>query len=320
MNPNNIPLTTVIDDCDAGSRCDRYLASLYPQFSRMQLQRWLETGAVTVNGKSVKPAYKLQEGDSIQILPPPMVKSGLVAEAIPLDILYEDSDLIVINKAAGMVVHPGAGQRTGTLVHALLSHCDDLQGVGDEERPGIVHRLDKGTSGVLVVAKSDQIFRALQAQFQARTVVKEYLACAHGVMPARAGLWDQAIGRHPVQRQKMAVRDRGRACLTRWEVVDKFDGFATWLHLFLHTGRTHQIRVHCAAAGHPLVGDETYGGAKAKVGPPAWREAAAAFTRPALHAFRLQLIHPRTQQPMAWTAPVPSDLENLLQDAQSCVV
>lgn len=309
-------MTLTVPFDDAGMRCDRFVTLQCPQFSRAQVQRWLSTGAITVNGKSVKTAAKLRAGDKLEINPPDSIASTLIAEAIPLDILYEDSDLIVVNKSADMVVHPGAGQKTGTLVHALLAHCKDLKGVGDEERPGIVHRLDKGTSGVLVVAKTDSILRALQAQFQSRTTGKEYLAIAHGVPKLRAGVWDGKIGRHPVHRKKMSVSARGRESLTRWEAIESFGKFATLFHLFLHTGRTHQIRVHASHAGHPLVGDGTYGGGRAKVGSEAWRMVVQEFRRPALHALRLTLTHPRTQKKMEWTAPLPEDLAELVLAAR----
>lgn len=309
-------ISTTVSFDDSGLRCDRYIVMHYPQFSRAQVQRWLETGAILVNGTTIKAAHKLRAGDTIKIIPPPVTPSELIPESIPLDILYEDGDLIVINKPMNMVVHPGAGQSTGTLVHALLGHCKDLKGVGDEARPGIVHRLDKGTSGVLIAAKSDEVHRALQAQFQSRNVVKEYLACVHGVPGGRAGVWDQPIGRHPVQRKKMAVVERGRHALTRWECVETFGKFASLLHLFLHTGRTHQIRVHASAAGHALVGDATYGGDKTRQGPEAWRMLVREFARPALHALRLQMTHPKTNERMTWTAPVPEDMAELVLAAR----
>jgi 23S rRNA pseudouridine1911/1915/1917 synthase len=309
-------MNTIVSFDDSGLRCDRYVVLHFPQYSRAQVQRWIETGAITVNGAVVKTATKLRAGDQLTIVPPPVTSSTLIPEDIPLNILYEDGDLIVINKSPNMVVHPGAGQKTGTLVHALLAHCKDLKGVGDEERPGIVHRLDKGTSGVLIVAKSDEVHRALQAQFQSRDVVKEYLACAHGVLRGRSGAWDQAIGRHPVQRKKMAAVPRGRHALTRWECVESFGRFASLLHLFLHTGRTHQIRVHASHAGHPLVGDVTYGGGNVRRGPEAWRMVAHEFARPALHALRLQLTHPRTKELMTWTAPIPEDMAELVLAAR----
>ncbi len=301
---------------DAGARCDRYIVRHFPQFSRAQVQRWMEIGAITVNQSPVRPAGRLRAGDAVVIIPPKAAPSELIPEAIPLDILYEDDHLIVINKSADMVVHPGAGQNKGTLVHALLAHCKDLKGVGDKERPGIVHRLDKGTSGVLVVAKSDAVLRALQAQFQSRNVVKEYLAMVHGIPRGRAGIWDQPIGRHPIQRKKMSVATRGRSALTRWECVETFGKFATLLHIFLHTGRTHQIRVHAMHAGHPLIGDAVYSGRRARVGDDAWRMVVTEFNRPALHALRLRLLHPLTQEKMEWTAPIPEDMAELVLAAR----
>jgi len=312
-------LTTVVSSKDAGQRCDRFMINTWPQFSRAQIQRWLETGAITVNGASMKASHKMHEGDRVLLTPPEMAPSELIAENIPLTILFEDRDLIVVNKSPDMVVHPGAGQTSGTLVHALLGHCKDLRGVGDQERPGIVHRLDKGTSGVIIVAKSDESHRALQTQFQTRQVVKEYMAVLQGIPKGRAGVWDKPIGRHPVHRQKMAVTQKGRASLTRWECVETFGRFASLVHLFLHTGRTHQIRVHAAHAGHPLIGDATYSAGRAKIGPEEWRKIVSEFTRPALHAFRLQIAHPRTGETMEWTAPIPDDMQNLILAARAHV-
>lgn len=309
-------MKSIVSFDDAGARCDQYVVRYFPQFSRAQVQRWIENGAITVNNAIIKRAGKLRAGDTIVITPPDVLPSELIPEAIPLNILYEDEHLVVINKPPDMVVHPGAGQHSGTLVHALLAHCKDLKGVGDKERPGIVHRLDKGTSGVLVVAKSDPVLRALQAQFQSRDIVKEYMAVVHGVPRGRAGVWDQPIGRHSVHRKKMAVVTRGRPALTRWESVETFGTFATLIHLFLHTGRTHQIRVHATHAGHPLIGDATYSGRRAKVGDEAWRMVVQEFKRPALHALRLQFTHPVTQEKMTWTAPIPEDMAELVLAAR----
>lgn len=309
-------MKSIVSFDDAGARCDQYVVRYFPQFSRAQVQRWIENGAITVNNAIIKRAGKLRAGDTIVITPPDVLPSDLIPEAIPLNILYEDEHLVVINKPPDMVVHPGAGQHSGTLVHALLAHCKDLKGVGDKERPGIVHRLDKGTSGVLVVAKSDPVLRALQVQFQSRDIVKEYMAVVHGVPRGRAGVWDQPIGRNSVHRKKMAVVTRGRPALTRWESVETFGTFATLIHLFLHTGRTHQIRVHATHAGHPLIGDATYSGRRAKVGDEAWRMVVQEFKRPALHALRLQFTHPVTQEKMTWTAPIPEDIAELVLAAR----
>lgn len=309
-------MKSIVSFDDAGARCDQYVVRYFPQFSRAQVQRWIENGAITVNDAPIKRAGKLRAGDTIIITPPDVLPSELIPESIPLDILYEDEHLVVINKPPDMVVHPGAGQHSGTLVHALLAHCKDLKGVGDKERPGIVHRLDKGTSGVLVVAKSDPVLRALQVQFQSRDIVKEYMAVVHGVPRGRAGVWDQPIGRHSVHRKKMAVVTRGRPALTRWESVETFGNFATLLHLFLHTGRTHQIRVHATHAGHPLIGDPTYSGRRAKVANETWRMVVQEFKRPALHALRLQFTHPVTNEKMTWTAPIPEDMAELVLAAR----
>jgi len=249
----------------------------------------------------VRPSYRVRAGDQIVVEIPPAHPVELRPEPIPLEIVYEDGDLLVVNKPAGLVVHPGAGRPTGTLVHALLAHCPDLPGIGGEVRPGIVHRLDKDTSGLLVVAKTDAALRSLQAQIQARRAGRDYLALVHGAVAVGEGTIDAPVGRHPRHRTRMAVVASGRRAVTRYRVVERFAD-ATLLELRLQTGRTHQIRVHCASIGHPIVGDRVYGRR-----PNPW-----GLRRQALHAFRLTFVHPTTGAEMSFVAPLPADIEAAL--------
>jgi 23S rRNA pseudouridine1911/1915/1917 synthase len=241
------------------------------------------------------------------------VAAAPAAEAIPLEVVHEDARLLVVDKPAGLSVHPGAGRPSGTLVNALLHRVRDLSGVGGVLRPGIVHRLDRGTSGLMVVAKDDEAHRALAAQFAARTVEKEYLAVVHGVPSPREGVIAAAIGRDPVHRQRMSVRSaRGRAARSSYRVEEVLDG-AALLRVRIHTGRTHQIRVHLASIGHPLAGDATYGGTRAPSSRrPSARAALSSFPRPALHAARLSFTHPDGGQRVSFGAPLPEDLRTLL--------
>ena len=306
------PLSLTVDEEAEGLRLDRYLAATGRGWSRSQVARWIAQGHVARNGAPTKPSALLQAGDVVTVAPPPPVPSELIPEAIPLDVLYEDAHMIVVNKPAGLVVHPAAGNPAGTLVNALLAHCTDLSGVGGVERPGIVHRLDKDTSGVLVAAKSDAAHRALSLAFRWRTTDKRYLAVAYGIPPSGEGVVDAAIARHPTERKRMAVVASGRPARTLYWVREPLAGCAL-LECRPVTGRTHQIRVHLAHAGHAIVGDPVYAGRQ-------WRtladpEAAAAcrsFPRQALHAWRLTITHPATGEPMTFEAPPPADLEALL--------
>ncbi len=304
-------LTTDADA--AGRRLDAWLAHTLPSLSRSRLQSLIEQGQVLLDGTPARPSVRLRPGQSVEVLVPPPVQAVPAPEDIPLSILYQDSRLLVIDKPAGLVVHPGAGLASGTLVNALLHHVKDLSGIGGVLRPGIVHRLDRGTSGVLVVAKDDETHRALARQFAGRTVEKEYLALVHG-MPARpSGSVSAPIGRDPVHRQRMSVRaPRGREARTSWVLEEGFDG-AALLRVAIHTGRTHQIRVHLASIGHPVVGDASYGGTRT----PSCRRAAArdalrSLTRPALHAARIAFTHPATGERLTVTAPLPPDLAAVL--------
>jgi 23S rRNA pseudouridine1911/1915/1917 synthase len=269
---------------------------------------------VLLDGTPARPSARLREGQVVTVHVPPAALAEPQPENIALSVVHEDAHLLVIDKPAGLVVHPGAGTASGTLVNALLHHVQDLSGIGGVLRPGIVHRLDRGTSGLLLVAKDDPTHRALAAQFAARSVVKEYLALVHGV-PARArGEIDAAIGRDPVHRKRMSVRaPRGRVARSSYAVEEAFDG-AALLRVRIHTGRTHQIRVHLASIGHPVVGDAAYGGTRAPSSRRAEaREALGSLARPALHAARLAFTHPATAERIALDAPLPPDMARVLE-------
>ncbi len=282
-------------------RLDAYLAAAHPAISRSRWKQLIEAGHVALDGAPVlKPNTPLSPGATLSCVLPEPAPVGLVATDIPLDILYEDSDLVVLNKPAGLVVHPAPGHAADTLVNALLHHCSDLQGIGGELRPGIVHRLDKDTSGVLVVAKNEQAVADLVAQFSSHAVQKEYLALVWGALKKSAGTVELPIGRHPVHRQKMAVTEKGRPAVTHYETLAA-GPLATLLRVRIETGRTHQIRVHLAHLGHPVVGDAVYG--RARHGLPD----GLSIPRQMLHAHVLKIAHPRDARPLAFTAPPPPD-------------
>jgi len=310
---------------EAKRRLDQFLAARLPSHSRSSLQRLIREGNVVLVGQEGGPSpargagplragRQMAEGEIVEIIFPSPIPSGLVPEEVALNVLHEDSDFLVIDKPAGMVVHPGAAARSGTLVHALLHHCTDLSGIGGVERPGIVHRLDKGTSGVLVVAKTDTAHRELSRQFQARTVRKLYMALVWGRPERSSGSIDLPIGRDVLHRVKISSRTTSpREAFTEYRVVEALEGFS-WLEVRPRTGRTHQIRVHLKHLGHPIVGDTVYGGARyTQVASPARKTALLAFGRLALHARRLELLHPVTGQAMAFEAPVPAEFESLLE-------
>jgi 23S rRNA pseudouridine1911/1915/1917 synthase len=279
-----------------GVRLDRFLADELPNFSRSRLQALIRGGHVTLNGATARPREILRTGDMIRLVEPAPEKIANEPEDIPLDILFEDDDLLVINKPAGMVVHPGAGNMSRTLVNALLAHCRTLSGIGGKERPGIVHRLDKETSGCLVVAKNDLAHQELSRQFAERTVEKVYLALVAGTMRKSHGVIDAGIGRHPKHRQRMAVnKERGRSARTDYRVVRSSGGISL-VECVLHTGRTHQIRVHLHHLGHPVLGDKVYG-----------RQRTPEFPRQMLHAWKLAFSHPRNGKRLSFKAPIPSD-------------
>lgn len=286
-----------VDPDQAGSRLDHYLAARMPAYSRARLQEWIEAGRVRVGGEVKKASYKLRGGERIDVEPAEMKPLKAVAEEIALDILYEDADVVAINKPAGMVVHAGAGRHEGTLVNALLHHFGALSGVGGELRPGIVHRLDKGTSGVMLAARHDAAHRDLARQFASRSVEKTYLALVEGVMARDTGRIDRKIARDPVRRTRMTARlETGREAHTSYHVIERFKRF-TLLEVKIGTGRTHQIRVHLASIGHPVAGDTLYGAAQHPAG------------RPWLHSFRLRFALPSSGEQITIEAPVPNELE-----------
>ena len=280
---------------DAGTRLDHFLAARIGNLSRSRIQALMEEGHVLVNAEPKLRSCKIRGGEQIILTVPPAVSSENLPEDIALEILFEDDDLIVINKPPGLVVHPAPGHAGGTLVNALLHHCTALSGIGGIERPGIVHRLDKETSGCLVAAKNDAAHQSLTGQFAGREVRKIYLAIASGILKKKKGTINVPLGRHPVYRQKMGVllRGGGREAVTDWLVLSELP-CGTLVQCTLHTGRTHQIRVHLKHLGHPVVGDEVYG----KRG---------AFSRQMLHAWKLGFAHPRTGNALDFTAPIPPD-------------
>jgi 23S rRNA pseudouridine1911/1915/1917 synthase len=296
---------------NAGERLDRFLTEQALTGSRNQVRKWIEEGRVTVNTVPVKAGYRLKEGDLIQVDPKAPEPLALEPEPIPLTVLWEDRDLLVIDKPAGLVVHPAPGHLSGTLVQALLHHCRDLSGIGGVLRPGIVHRLDKDTSGLLIVAKNDPTHRSLIRQFQSGEVFKEYRALVWGHPSPRQGRIDRPIGRHPVHRKKMAVTEtRGKPALTEWVVEEMYPAGLALLRVRIKTGRTHQIRVHLASVGLPVLGDPLYGPTKGKSAQraPLSSQALTQISRQMLHAARLSFIHPGTKEELALEAPLPADL------------
>jgi len=299
----------VVEADQAGERIDRFLASVVGSHSRSQIQRLIKDGLVTINGEPTRANASVRAADRITLDVPEPVAPAPSPEEIPLDVVYEDRDLIVVNKPAGMVVHPAAGHASGTLVNALLHRVADLSGIGGELRPGIVHRLDRGTSGLIVIAKHDRAHEALARQFHDREVEKESLALVWGVVQAGRRI-DLPIGRDPANRQKMSARARrARTAVTRITRVRHFQG-VTLAQVAIATGRTHQIRVHLSAINHPIVGDPVYGGVRKRV--PADLRAVMQLTRPFLHAARLAFDHPVEGRPLEFTAPLPDDLQHVL--------
>lgn len=298
--------TLRVAEPDAGQRIDVYIAANVEGLSRSMAKRLIDSGRVTVIAgskcHSPKPSYVVQIDDVVDVRVPPPQAPKAIPEDIPIDIVYEDSSVVVVNKPRGLVVHPAPGNRDGTLVNALLFHCGDLAGIGGVQRPGIVHRLDKDTSGLMVAAKDDRAYFGLASQIKARTAKRVYIAIVHGVIGADTGRIDAPIGRHPVHRKRMAVVDRGgRPAVTHFEVVNRFDGFAV-VRCMLETGRTHQIRVHMAYIGHPVVGDPVYSRKKHPF----------QISGQALHSTHLEFDHPRTGKRMAFDADVPEDMQEVL--------
>jgi len=293
-----------------GERLDKALTAEMPDLSRMQWQRLIKEGRVLVDGRSARPSQRLTGSEQIYADVPEAVESELLPEAIPLDIRYEDSNMLVVNKPAGMVVHPGTGHESGTLVNALLAHCTDLAGIGNTKRPGIVHRLDKDTSGLLVVAKNDMAQHELQEQFHDRTVGKKYIALVHGQIQPPTALIDAPIGRDPKQRKKMSVISpgspransaRARSAQTEYHALTFYDNY-TLIECALYTGRTHQIRVHLAYIGYPIVGDTVYGR----------RKQPFPLKRHFLHAAELTIKRPSDQKELTFTAELPPELTAVL--------
>ncbi|MEI8139933.1 MAG: RluA family pseudouridine synthase [bacterium] len=289
-----------------GKRLDAWLSLVQPDLSRARIQDLIRSGHITLNGKPTKPSQSLITGQEIQINVPAPVEVDLKPEAIPLDILFEDTDLIVLNKPAGLVVHPAAGHASGTLVNALLSHCSDLAGIGGEKRPGIVHRLDRDTTGVMVVAKNDMAMKALADQFKHRQTTKEYLALVWGHLNPSSGRTETLIGRNPHDRKKMCTKpDIGRNAITNYETQEKFTN-TSLLRIHIETGRTHQIRVHMAHLGHSIIGDPQYGRPRHNVLP------VAIPLRQMLHAAQLTFMHPVSGQTLTVKAPLPEDMQVLI--------
>lgn len=305
-----IQLTATVAPDFCGRRLDQIAADLFTDFSRARLQQWIKEGALRVDGEQRAPKQKLLGGEILSINVQLQSEADWQAENIPLDILYEDDSIIVINKPADLVVHPAAGNRTGTLLNGLLYHCPQLESV---PRAGIVHRLDKDTTGLMVVAKTLQAHTNLVAQLQARTVKREYEAIVSGVMTG-GGTVDQPIGRHPTQRTKMAVVSDGKEARTHYSVLQRFEGHSH-VQLNLETGRTHQIRVHMAHLRFPIVGDDTYAGRFRihKGASEGLRDFIQGFGRQALHARALGLIHPSTGEQHSWSVDLPDDMQALLQ-------
>lgn len=289
-----------------GRRLDVYLAGEEEELTRTYIQKLIAGGLVQVNGIPQKPNYRVKEGDEITVEIPPPQELELKPEPIPLDIYYEDEDVIVVNKPRGMVVHPAEGNYTGTLVNALLYHCRDLSGINGILRPGIVHRLDKDTSGLLMVAKNDYAHLNLAEQLKNRQVERRYWALVHGVVKEKKGLVDAPVGRDPRNRKKMAVVESGKRAVTRYEVLWTAEGYS-FLELNLETGRTHQIRVHMSYIGHPLVGDLVYGPSRPHFG----------LNGQFLHAYRLGFVHPRNGNFLRFESPLPAELASILENIRA---
>ena len=307
------PLALTVDADAAGSRLDQFLVAHAKELTRSRLKQLIDDAQVLVNGAPAKPARKLKAGDAVVLNVPAPRPTRAEAEDLPFEVLYEDADLLALCKPAGMVVHPASGNYSGTLVNALLHKVKDLQGIGGELRPGLVHRLDRETSGCMVVAKNEPTLNALQASFKKRDVDKRYIAICHGAPPP-TGTWDTAYGRHLRDRKRFTSKlSAGKRAVTHWTVTERFDG-ASLAEVKLETGRTHQIRVHFSDHGFPLLHDGLYGGTKreAKLPPGRLRDAAEAIGRQALHAAVLEFPHPRTGKRIRVTAELPDDFQRAL--------
>ncbi|WP_069798237.1 RluA family pseudouridine synthase [Tepidibacillus sp. HK-1] len=296
----------IIEAEEATERIDKFLSEQFEEWSRSQIQQWIKEGNVTVNGRMVKANYKIQEDDEVVLQVPPQKELNIEPESIPLDIVYEDQDVIVINKPRGMVVHPAPGHYSGTLVNALLYHCKDLSGINGVLRPGIVHRIDKDTSGLLMAAKNDLAHESLARQLKDHDVHRIYLALVHGEIPHDLGTIDAPIGRDPHDRKKMTViHKNSKHAVTHFVVKERFQGF-TLVECKLETGRTHQIRVHMQYIGHPLVGDPLYGLKKT-----------LKIDGQALHAKTLGFKHPRTNEYLEFDSELPEDMQGLIEELRA---
>jgi 23S rRNA pseudouridine1911/1915/1917 synthase len=311
---NGPPIRLTVEETGSGERLDRFLAAHLPDLSRARLQALIASGLVLLDAREARPAARLKPGQEIEIRVPEPLPAKPQPEDIPLTIVHEDRWLLVIDKPPGLVVHPGAGVSQGTLVNALLHRSSDLSGIGGVLRPGIVHRLDRGPSGLIVVAKDDGTHRALSTAFASRNVQKEYLALVVGVPKKPQGTITAPIGRDPVNRKRMSVRSsKAREARSTYQLERAFHG-AALVRVGLHTGRTHQIRVHLSSIGHPVAGDRTYGGDRLPTSlPPQTREALSLLRRPALHAARLGFPHPGTGTWAAFESPLPMDIEAVLE-------
>jgi len=307
--------TILVNEHESGRRLDVIITSHISNCSRSFSAGLIQKGEILVQGKVKKHGYRVKTGDNIRVnIPSPEL---VIAEPEPhnIDILYEDKHIIVINKEPGLVVHPAPGHNKGTLVNRLLYHCPELKGIGEKLRPGIVHRLDKDTSGTMVAAKNDAAYINLAAQFKSRKIIKIYLALVHGVVKAESGSISLPIGRHPSDRKKMSTISRkSRSAKTFWKVIERFNK-TTFLELDLKTGRTHQIRVHCAAINHPIVGDPVYGGKKTAKKFLAKNTSNKTISAPRqmLHAWRLEFTHPATGKAMSFESPIPLDMEKIIE-------
>jgi 23S rRNA pseudouridine1911/1915/1917 synthase len=312
-----------VEPAYAGQRLDKLACAYLSDCSRSFVTQLIQDGHITIAGQVRKPSYRVKSGETIQGRVPSREPPLLEPEPIPLEIIYEDADIIVINKPVNLVVHPGPGNASGTLVNGLLHHCPELGGNRASQRPGIVHRLDKDTTGAIVVAKKRQALDHLSLQFKHRTVRKSYLALVHGNVKQNSGTISLPIGRHPVDRKKMStISNSGRDALTRWKVKQRY-GLATLLELDLKTGRTHQIRVHCAAIHHPVIGDSVYASSKLKRpkhGDARLAAILASAPRQMLHASYLQLTHPVKEQRMVFEAPLADDMRVILNKLEAFVV
>ncbi|WP_462409208.1 RluA family pseudouridine synthase [Neobacillus sp. Marseille-QA0830] len=295
---------TILEE-QAGDRIDKVVSSLNEEWSRTQVQEWIKDGNVVVNGKKVKPNYKCSLNDRLEINIPEPEELDVLPEEMDLDIYYEDRDVLVVNKPKGMVVHPAPGHLTGTLVNGLMAHCKDLSGINGVLRPGIVHRIDKDTSGLLMVAKNDMAHESLVNQLVKKTVTRKYLALVHGIIPHDFGTVDAPLGRDPKDRQSMTVVDNGKHAVTHFHVLERFKDFS-FIECQLETGRTHQIRVHMKYIGYPLAGDPKYGPKKT-----------LDLGGQALHAGILGFIHPRTNEYLEFSAPLPEYMEQLLDSLRN---